>query len=173
MDQVGIPFHVDTYDSPEGAEAGAKVLHAAGIDVTRLSIGVKGSQLERHAAGFDASAGMLFLGHRGAIWGALWGPDLGHALFLLPETGPLVVIGKQAGCIASAINGSALGGTAGVIAVALISVGVPEHSVPKYDGEMKVGRFLVLAHGSASPTKPARGEISHGPGIPSPQEESW
>lgn len=147
MDQAQAPV-VETYGSRAGAEVAVTRASAGGMETTCLSIGVRGSELERHAAGFDAVGGVEFLGGHGAIWGALWGPDLESAVFLLPTTEPLVVTGPRAGWIACAINGSAIGGTSGVIAVALVSVGIPDASVATYEAEMKAGRFLVVAHAS-------------------------
>jgi len=148
MDEASVPWLIDTYDSRASARAAIEMPEAVGIHTTRLSLGVRGSELDRHDSGFDAGDGMKYLGLQGAIWGALWGPCLGSALFLFPEGGPLVAMGSRAGLIASAINASAVGGTAGVIAVALATVGVPMDSIAKYELELKAGRCVVVAHGT-------------------------
>ncbi|MEO8700848.1 MAG: permease [Kofleriaceae bacterium] len=149
---------VAIYDSHTAAEEAVKALQKAGLDMTRLSIMGKGFHTEEHAIGFYTSGDrMKFWGGRGAMWGALWGSLFGSAFFLLPVVGPLVVMGPLAGWIASAIEGAALGGAAGVLAAALTSVGIPKDSIVKYELEVKAGKFLVLANGSADMIEHARG----------------
>jgi hypothetical protein len=77
---------VATYASQAGAEAANSMLRAAGIATTCLSIGVKGSQPERRAAGIDASRGIRLLGGRGAIWGAVWASEIASASQQLKES---------------------------------------------------------------------------------------
>lgn len=68
---------VEAYGSRASAVAAGVIREAAGnIETTCLSIGVRGSPLERQAAGFDASNGLKFLAGRGATWGHSGGPAL-------------------------------------------------------------------------------------------------
>jgi uncharacterized membrane protein len=151
---------VAIYGSHDAAESAVKALQQAGVDMTRLSIIGKGQHIEEHAVGFYTSGDRMKLwGGRGAMWGALWGSLFGSAFFLLPVVGPLVVMGPLAGWIASALEGAALGGAAGVLAAALASSGIPRDSVVKYERELKAGRYLVLANGTADMVEHARGVL--------------
>ena len=148
---------VAIYRSHADAEAAIGTLHQAGIDMKQLSIIGKGLHTEEHALGFYTSGDrMKFWAGRGAFWGSLGGILLGNALFLIPAIGPLVVMGPLVGWIAGALEGAAIGGATGALAAALASIGIPKDSVVKYELEVKAGRFLVLAHGSAGLIDQAR-----------------
>jgi hypothetical protein len=123
----------------------------------QLSIVGKDLHTEEHALGFYTSGDrMKFWAGRGALWGSLGGMLLGSALFLLPAIGPVIVMGPLVAWIASALEGAAVGGAAGVLAAALASIGLPKESVVKYELEVKAGRFLVLVHGSSGLIEQAR-----------------
>ncbi len=141
---------VAIYDSHTGAEAALRDLQKAGLDMKRLSIIGQDYHTEEHALGFYTSGDrMKFWGVRGAFWGSLWGLLFGGAFFFIPVLGPLVVMGPLVGWIVGALEGAAIGGAAGVFAAALTSIGIPKDSIVKYELDVKAGKFLVLARGSA------------------------
>ncbi len=141
---------VAIYDSHTGAEAALRDLQKAGLDMKRLSIIGQDYHTEEHALGFYTSGDrMKFWGVRGAFWGSLWGLLFGGAFFFIPVFGPLVVMGPLVGWIVGALEGAAVGGAAGVFAAALTSIGIPKDSIVKYELDVKAGKFLVLARGSA------------------------
>ena len=141
---------VAIYESHTGAEAALKDLQKAGLDMKRFSIIGKDFHTEEHALGFYTSGDrMKFWGVRGAFWGSLWGILFGGAFFFIPVFGPLVVMGPLVGWLVGALEGAAVGGAAGVFAAALASIGIPNDSVVKYELDVKAGKFLVLARGSA------------------------
>ena len=80
----------------------------------------------------------------------------GGAFFFIPAIGPLVAMGPLVGWIAGALEGAAVGGAAGVLAAALTSIGIPKDSVIKYETDLKAGKFIVLARGSAAMIDHAR-----------------
>jgi len=148
---------VAIYPTHAAAEAALTLVQMAGIDMRRLSIIGKGWHTEEHALGFYTSGDrMRFWGGRGAFWGSLWGMLFGHALFLLPALGPVVVMGPLVGWMVGVLEGAAVGGTAGLLAGGLASLGIPRESVVRYETEVKAGRFLVLAEGSAALVEHAR-----------------
>jgi len=141
---------VAIYDSHTDAENAIKALQQAGLDMKRLSIVGKDFHTEEHALGFYSSGDrMKFWGGRGAFWGTLWGMLFGSAFFFIPAFGPLVVMGPLVGWIVGSLEGAAIGGAAGVLAAALTSIGIPKDSVVKYETEVRAGKFLVLARGTA------------------------
>jgi uncharacterized membrane protein len=140
---------VAAYPTHHAAEEAVRALHKAGLDLHRLSILGRGMQTEEHAVGFYTSQDrMKFWGGAGVMWGSLYGLLLGSALFLLPVTGPLVVMGPLVGVLAGAIEGAAVGGSLGVLAAALVSLGIPEDSVIRYEVEVKEGRCLLVVRGT-------------------------
>ena len=116
----------------------------------RLSIIGKEHQTEEHATGFDTMGDrMKFWGGRGAFWGSLWGMLAGGPLLFIPAIGPIVVMGPLVAWIVGVLEGAAVGTTIGVVSGALASIGIDDHSVVKYELEVKQGKFLVLVQGTA------------------------
>ena len=145
---------VAIYESHTHAEAAIKALHQAGLDLKKLSIVGKDVATEEQGGGFYHAGGRVkFWGTRGAFWGSMWGILLGAGLFFIPAIGAVVAMGPLVGWIVGALEGAAVAGAAGVaagvLAAAFSSVGIPQDSVEKYELEVKAGKFLVLARGSA------------------------
>jgi hypothetical protein len=142
---------VGVFTSHLRAEAAIRALQEDGMDMKKLSIVGKNFQSEEHAIGFyTAGDRMLHWGGQGAFWGSIWGMLFGGALFFLPGIGPLVAMGPLVGWIVGALEGAAVGGTAGVLGAALLNLGVPDDQIVKYETEVKAGKFLVLARGNVA-----------------------
>jgi uncharacterized membrane protein len=148
---------VAIYDTHAAAEAGIKALQTSGLDMKSLSIVAKDFQSEEHAVGFYTSGDRIKVwGGRGAFWGSLWGILFGGAFFFIPVVGPIIAMGPIVGLIVGALEGAAVGGAAGVLGAALTSLGIPDDSVVKYELDVKAGKFLVLASGTAEMIERAR-----------------
>jgi hypothetical protein len=148
---------VAAYESHARAEQAITALQAAGVDMKCLSIVGKDFHSEERVVGFYSSGDrMQFWGGRGALWGGLWGVLFGGAFLVVPGLGPLVAMGPIAGWLVGVLEGAAVGGTAGVLAAALSSVGIPEDSVLKYELQVKAGKFLVIARGTEETVERAR-----------------
>lgn len=74
----------------------------------------------------------------------------------MPGVGPLLIAGPLVAALVAALEGAVAGGTLSALAGALASIGIPENSVPEYETEIKAGRFLLLAHGTATEVARAR-----------------
>jgi uncharacterized membrane protein len=148
---------IATYDSHIGAEAAITALQKAGIDIKRLSIIGKGFHTEEHAMGFYTAGDRIKTwGGNGAFLGSLWRMLFGTAFFFLPAIGPVVVMGPLVAWIVGALEGAAVGGSVGVFAAALASIGIPKDSIVKFELEVKAGKFLVIARGTADMVEQAR-----------------
>lgn len=146
---VGQASLVAAYPTHDAAEDAVRALHKAGLDLSRISIIGRGQHTEEHPVGFYTTQDrMKFWGGTGAMWGGLYGLLLGSALFFLPATGPLMVMGPLAGILGGVLEGAAVGGSFGVLAGALASVGIPKDSVLKYEVQVKEGQYLVVVHGT-------------------------
>jgi hypothetical protein len=141
---------VAVYNSHVGAEAAVQALHKEGLDLKRLSIVGKGIETEDHALGFYPTGELVKarMG-RGATWGAFCGLLFGGAFFLIPAIGPLVGAGPIASWILGALEAAAIGGVAGVIVTACMSIGIAKDSVVKYEHAVRGGKFAVVVHGAA------------------------
>ena len=52
------------------------------------------------------------------------------------------------GWIVGALEGAAIVGGISVLGGALASIGIPENTIVQYESELKMGKFLVIAHGT-------------------------
>ena len=140
---------VAVFHSHETAEEAIRDLQKRGFDMQRLSIVGKDYHTEEHVVGYyNTGDRMKSWGQHGAFWGALWGVLFGSAFFVLPGIGPVLMAGPLVAVIASALEGAAVVGGFSALGAALASIGVPENSVVQYEAELKVGKFLVIVHGT-------------------------
>ncbi|WP_226915755.1 hypothetical protein [Hymenobacter siberiensis] len=95
-------------------------------------------------------------GGNGAFWGSIWGMLMGSAFILIPGVGPLVLAGPLVGMLVGALEGAVVVGGVSALGAALVSLGVPDNSVLEYETEIKVGKYMLLAHGTAAEVAQAR-----------------
>jgi len=140
---------IAVFDSHQAAEEAIRDLQKQGFDMHRLSIVGKDYHTEEHVVGYyNIGDRMKCWGQRGAFWGALWGTLFGSAFFVLPGLGPVLMGGPLVAAVVSAIEGAAVMGGISALGAALISVGIPENSIVEYEAELKVGKFLLIVHGT-------------------------
>jgi len=141
---------VAVYNTHLEAEAGIKELQRQGTDMKKLSIVGKDYHTEEHVVGYyNTGDRVKFWGKLGAFWGGVWGLLFGSAFFFLPGIGPVMVLGPLAGWIIGALEGAVVVGGLSALGASLYSIGIPKDSVVKYETDIKSGKFLVVAHGSA------------------------
>ena len=144
-------------DSHDLAEAAIRTLQKDGFDMKKLSIVGKGFHTEEHAVGYyNAGDRMLYWGTHGAFWGGFWGLLFGSAFFWVPGVGPLLVAGPLVAMIVGAVEGAFVVGGLSALGGALASIGIPENSIVQYETEVKDGKLLVVAHGTADEVEQAR-----------------
>jgi hypothetical protein len=80
-------------------------------------------------------------GPAGAVTGGVVGGLAGWAAAtgLIPVVGPFLA----GGALATALEGAALGGTAGAVVDALVRAGVSEKQARAHEADLRAGRFLV------------------------------
>ena len=140
-----------------GAEAAVKELKDGGFDVKKLSIVGSDYHSEENVVGFyNAGDRMMYWGKAGAFWGGLWGMLFGSAFFLIPGIGPLVAAGPVVTWIVAALEGAAVMGGLSALGAGLFSLGIPKDSIVNYEASVKAGKFLLIAHGTASEVQHAR-----------------
>ena len=137
------------YATHQKAETAIKKLEKSGYDMTKLSIiGTDYHSDETVTGYYTVGDRMKKWGSFGAFWGGFWGLLFGSAFFFIPGLGPLLVAGPLVSAIIGALEGAALLGGTSVIAAALVSLGIPNDEVLKYETEIKAGKFMLLAHGN-------------------------
>jgi hypothetical protein len=140
-----------------GAEKAVKELKDGGFDVKKLSIIGSDYHSEENVVGFyNTGDRMMYWGKTGAFWGGLWGLLFGSAFFLIPGLGPILAAGPVVAWIIGALEGAIVVGGVSALGAGLFSLGIPKDSIVKYEESVKAGKFLLIAHGTASEVQRAR-----------------
>jgi hypothetical protein len=148
---------VAVFGSHDQAEDAIRELQKDGFDMKKLSIVGKEYYTEEHVVGYYTTGDrMLYWGKVGAFWGGFWGLLLGSAFFWVPGLGPLLVAGPLVAWIVGALEEAAVVGGLSALGAALFSIGIPKHSVVQYETEVKNGKLLLVAHGTAHEVERAR-----------------
>ena len=116
---------------------------------------------EEHVVGYyNAGDRMLYWGKQGAFWGGFWGGMwailFGSAYFLVPGIGPLLVAGPLVVWIVGVLEGAVVVGGVSALGAALASIGIPKNSIVQYETEVKNGKLLLVAHGTAEEVERAQ-----------------
>ncbi len=148
---------VAVYPSRAAAETAIKELQQSGFDMKTLSIVGCDYHTDEHVVGYyNAGDRMKVWGKTGAFWGGLWGLLFGSAFFWIPGLGPLLVGGPLVAWIVGALEGAAVVGGLSALGAGLYSMGIPKDSVVRYETALKTGKFVLIAHGSATDVAHAR-----------------
>ncbi len=152
---------VAVYESHDQAENAIRELQKDGFDMKKLSIVGKDYHTEENVVGYYTTCDrMTYWGTLGAFWGGVWGLLFGSAFFWVPGIGPLLVAGPLVTWIVGALEGAVLTGSLTALGAGLYSIGVPKHSIVKYETEVKNGKLLLVVHGTADEVDRAR-DILH------------
>jgi hypothetical protein len=72
----------------------------------------------------------------------------GGVFMTIPVIGHVLVLGYLAAVAISAVEGAVVVGGLSALGAALYGIGVSKDSVVRYEADMEVDRFLVMAHGT-------------------------
>lgn len=139
------------YDTHEEAEIAISELQKNGFDMKKLSIVGKDYQSEEEVVGYYNTGDRMKLwvwGKAGAFWGGIWGLMFGSAIFLIPGIGPLVAAGPLVSWIVGALEGAVVVGGLSALGAGLYSIGIPKDSIIEYESQIKLGKYVVIAHGA-------------------------
>jgi uncharacterized membrane protein len=141
---------VAIFDSHDRAEDAIRELQKSGFDMKKLSIVGKDFHAEENVVGYyNAGDRMKYWGKLGAFWGGFWGLLFGSAFFWVPGIGPLLVAGPLVASIVGALEGAVMTGGLSALGAGLVSMGIPKNSVLQYETQLKNGKLLLVAHGTA------------------------
>jgi uncharacterized membrane protein len=153
--------HLDTaigvFPDYQSAEKAIKSLADAGFDMKDLTLVGRGYHSDEKVTGFYSNGDRIkFWGTRGAFWGMFFG-----GMFMtIPVVGHVIVLGYLAAVAISGIETAALVGGLSALGAALYGIGIPKDSVINYEADIKVDRFLVMAHGTDADVERARKLLS-------------
>ena len=148
---------VAIFETHNQAEDAVRELQKDGFDMKKLSIVGKDYHTDEHVVGYyNTGDRMMYWGKLGAFWGGFWGLLFGSAFFWVPGIGPLVVAGPLVTWIVGALEGAVVTGGLTALGAGLYSIGIPKNSILKYETEVKNGKLLLVAHGTADEVQRAR-----------------
>jgi hypothetical protein len=137
------PLVVALYSSASRAAAGARALHAAGVNRDAISVVTRSHDEEGALAEqMDATPGADIEDSRPAArLGELGGQVLAAIALVMPGIGPIVAAGPL-----SAGLGEAAGHVAGSVASVLTAAGVPHDRAELLQREVEAGAVLLAVH---------------------------
>src|SRR5580692_5401644 len=148
---------VAVYATHDEAEAAVRSLEKSGFDMKKLSIVGKDFRTEEHAIGYyNTGDRVRFWGKKGAFWGGLAGILFSSAFLVIPVVGHIIVLGPLVSSIIGGLEGAAVVGGTSALFAALAGLGIPKDSVIQYESDVKAGKFLVIAQGTAEEVKRAK-----------------
>jgi hypothetical protein len=172
---------VAIYKSHTEAEAAVKELQKSGFDMKKLSIVGRDYHTDEQVVGYyNTGDRMKQWGKLGAFWGGIWGLLFGSAFFFIPGVGPLLVAGPLVAWIVGGLEGALIVGGLSALGAGLYSLGIPRDSILRYETDIKSGKYVLIAHGSAAETARAQDIIKrtnpdvlegHQPSLTKPQPE--
>jgi uncharacterized membrane protein len=152
---------VAVFESHAEADEAIKELQKAGFDMKKLSVVGKDYHTEEQVVGYyNAGDRMKHWGKLGAFWGGLWGLLFGAAFFWIPGIGPILVGGPLVASIVAALESAVVVGGISAIGAGLVSIGIPKDSIVEYESALKVGKYVVVAHGTAEDVAKAKNILS-------------
>lgn len=137
------PLVVALFPSPDAAAAGARAVHALGVDRDQISVLTRNhDEAGAFAERMDVTPGVDLEDSRPAArLGELSGQVLAAIAMVLPGIGPIVAAGPL-----SAGLGEAAGHLAGGIASALTGAGVPDERAEALQRAVEQGAVLLGVH---------------------------
>jgi len=148
---------VAVFHNHTGAEWAIKELQKSGFDMKKLSIVGKDYHTEEQVVGFyNTGDRMAVWGKFGAFWGWIWGLLFGSAFLFIPGIGAVMIGGPILSWIIGALESALVIGGLSALGAALVSLGIPEDSVLRYETAIKAEKYLLIVHGTSSEVERAK-----------------
>jgi hypothetical protein len=148
---------VGVYETMAQAEAAVHMLDQAGFPVKHVSIVTQNLASDTTMHGYITPGDDLT--PRGAATGAWVGGLLslliGSAFLWVPGFGPLLVVGRLAALLLTGVEGALVGAATGSLLGALANWGIAEEHILDYEQQVKGGKHLVIAYGTAEEVEQA------------------
>jgi hypothetical protein len=141
---------VAIYANPSQAQKAITALAKSGFDLKRLSVVGKAYREQKELAAYYWQGEHLKCwGEQSGFWNRLASMIRGWALFSIPDTGPLLVIGSLALWIVVVLDNSAIFSGLSALGATLYSMGLTKDSIQDYEEALRKGNYLVVVHGPA------------------------
>ena len=148
---------VAIYAKPSQTQKVVTELVRSGFDLKRLSVMGKAYQEQKEMVAYYIQGERIMCwGQMSGFWNKLSAMIRGGALFSIPGTGPLLVIGPISLWIVVALENSAIFGGLSALGATLYSLGLTKESIHDYEEALRKGNYLVIVHGPAQAVMEAK-----------------
>ncbi len=152
---------VAVYKTRDQAEGAIRFLGSCGHEVKHVSIVSRNFSTEDRPMSYGDLSSMT------SSWEKLCATDrargllFGSAMLFVPGLNTIMF----GGWLVNLLEGAVAGGDMVALRVALEGIGVPQHSLQKYEQALELGRFLIFAHGTERDVKRAHSALANTPAV--------
>jgi hypothetical protein len=148
---------VGIYDVHTAAEAAIRSLQESGFGMEKISVAGTDDPTGSQTIGYyQGCSGMKYWGALEEFWGPLWGLLSGWAFLSVPGIGPVLVAGPLAGWAVATLDNAAVFGGLTPLGAGLYSIGISQEGVLACESAVRIGKYLVLVHGTAREVSKAK-----------------
>lgn len=148
---------VAVYKTMDEAERAVRSLDIARFPFKQVTIVTRDVSSEKTVHGYVTALDVSSRGAKDGAWlGGIFGLLVGAAFLWLPGVGPVVVAGSLAAVLAGGVEGALAGSALGGLLSGLASWGISKQHILKFEETVKGGKYLLIAHGSATEVEKAR-----------------
>lgn len=145
--------HINTvigvFADHQAAEDAVRQLGDSGFPITQVSIVASDLQTTETVQGYITTGDVAKGGAKTGAWvGGIFGLLTGAAFIWVPGFGPLIAAGSLAAALIGGLEGAAGGAGIGALVGALAGLGISKNKALKYSEDVRVGKYLLLAHGT-------------------------
>lgn len=142
---------VGVYYTMAQAEEAVHRLERAGFPVKHISIVTQNLASDKTTHGYITPGDDLTVhgAATGAWVGGLLSLLMGAAFLWIPGFGPLLVVGRLAALLLAGVEGTMVGAATGSLLGALANWGIAEEHILDYEKQLRAGKHLVIAYGTA------------------------
>lgn len=152
---------IGLYTSMDTIENAVRMLDHGGFPIKQISIVTQNMKNEKKVHGFMTAGDVAKTGAGAGAWfGGIFGLLFGAAFIWVPAVGPMLIAGPLATSLLAGVEGALVGASSGGLLGALMGWGVSKKHIVKYEEELKSGKYLLIAHGSAEEVDRARKILS-------------
>jgi len=145
------------YDNRSSAEEAILALAKSTFDMRNVSVIGRDNSTEEVVVGFlNPGDRMDVWARTGAFWGQLSGKLCGSALFVIPRFGTLFAAGPLVGRVIHALEGKTDNEGMNILGAGLYSIGIPKLTIESFEQQLRIGKFIVIAHGAPSAVASSR-----------------
>ena len=142
---------IATYSSMEEIDTALHRLGDEGIPIENMSVLTQNLESTTHVHGFVTTGDVAKTSAGWGAWlGGIFGLVSGVALLIVPGVGPVLAAGSAATWLIATLEGAGGGAALGGIIGAAVGHFVKNQHIPKYQEQLKAGKYLLIAHGDTT-----------------------